>query len=385
MDQVHKLRLFAASPSDVRRDRESVRDVVTELNDGVARDKGLVLEVVTGENVAPGIGRPEQVILDQIGEFDVFIGVMGRRFGTPTGEYEGGTEEEFYTAYNRFMAAGVPRVLFYFNRESGPPPETEADIEQLAKVIRFREALSDKALFREYDSSSSFLNYLRRDLTSVLRTWDQAMGDLARDAPSSLRAQFWPIWRDANLDGRAAHERVESCLYRSARSCVKFMTISGRSIYSSEVEETLARKPKDFTMKLLLFDWNSPHFEAKMRDERRQILDDVGAARVKGRNIAQEFVQLSETVQCSLQVKLYSDYPVWRLLIVDHRQAHTGYYPRDKRGYEGPMFLFESSDETGLFYPMNQYFDVLWETAGEPLRSDDHRFELLDFSVGNRG
>jgi hypothetical protein len=41
------------------------------------------------------MGRPEQLILDQIGQYDLFVGIMWRRFGTPTGVAGSGTEQEF--------------------------------------------------------------------------------------------------------------------------------------------------------------------------------------------------------------------------------------------------------------------------------------------------
>ena len=43
-------------------------------------------------------GEPEVLINDQIGKYDIFLGVMWRRFGTPTGVAESGTEEEFRRA-----------------------------------------------------------------------------------------------------------------------------------------------------------------------------------------------------------------------------------------------------------------------------------------------
>src|SRR5438034_900746 len=93
---VERLRVMVASPGDVARERAHVAALAEELNRGVAADAGYVLEAVRWETHArPDVGRPQQVILDQIGSVDIFIGIMWQRFGTPTGVAASGTEEEF--------------------------------------------------------------------------------------------------------------------------------------------------------------------------------------------------------------------------------------------------------------------------------------------------
>lgn len=377
-----KVRIFAASPEDVSRDREALRVVTDELNRGVAAERRLTLELVTWKDVHPDIGRPEQVILDQIGTFDIFIGLMGRRFGTGTGKYEGGTEEEFYAAYGRFRATGSPRIMFYFNQEIGPPPRHEEELEQLLKVVRFRKAIAQHGLYREYSDHQEFLNYVRQDLTSVLVTWPLSHTGKLGAEPTSVRTQVWPVWRDARVPGRAPGESVETALCRAAKHSVKFMTVAGKSISNTRVQNILKSKPRDFDMKLLLFDWNSPQFVAKMRDEGRRTAADVENNRESATDVAERFLRLARLCPIHFEIKLYSQYPVWRLLIADIDRAYTGYYLPEKRGYEGPMVLFESSDETGLFYPVNRYFDFLWEESGCPLQLGDSRFELRPMEIG---
>ena len=182
----------------------------------------------------------------------------------------------------------------------------------------------------------------------------------------------------ASVYGRTPTESAETALYRTAKHSVKFMTISGRSIYNGAVETALKDKPPEFFVRLLLFDWNSPHFSRKMRDERRQTNIEIELARLKARDIARQFLLLSRGRHVRIEIKLYADYPVWRLLIVDSQFGSVGYYLPDKRGYEGPMTLFESTDETGLFYPFNQYFETVWEASGGTLQDGDARFELAD-------
>jgi hypothetical protein len=373
---IRKLKVFAASPNDMSRDREALKEVIDELNGGIAADKDVVLEFVTWQNVSPNMGRPEQVILDQIGSFDIFVGIMARRFGTSTGKYEAGTEEEFYAAYNRFAATGKPRIMFYFNQESAPPPRTEEDIDQLTKIVRFRKSIQDKGLYREYSNHKEFIDHARRDLTSVVINWDRSGSRNLAIGPTPLSVQHWPIWRDANVAGRMPGHTVEAALFYSAKHSVEFMTISGRSVFNGSMDSAIKSKSKDFILRLFLFDWNSPYFNAKMRDERRHTSDEIEMARRKARDIAEQFLLLSQVVDSRIEIKLYSEYPTWRLLMVDGERAYVGHYPHDKRGYEGPMSLVESDDKTGLFYPFHQYFNTRWDASGPVLQHGDTRLQL---------
>ena len=59
------------------------------------------LEAVRWESHCnPGVGSNVQsVINEQIGPTDIYVGIMWKRFGTPTGRAGSGTEEEFKAAY----------------------------------------------------------------------------------------------------------------------------------------------------------------------------------------------------------------------------------------------------------------------------------------------
>ena len=63
------------------------------------------------------------------------------------------------------------------------------------------------------------------------------------------------------------------------------------------------------------------------------------------------------------------------MIIVDNDIVYGGFYPKDKRGYEGPMYIFRRDQQRSLFYPMNQYFDKLWDSAGPSLNKDDPRLK----------
>jgi hypothetical protein len=84
---VSEYSIFIASPSDVAEERTKIREIVDEINRTVGRNAKIRLEVIGRETDAiPGFGADAQDVINNSmpREFDIFIGVMGHRFGKPT-------------------------------------------------------------------------------------------------------------------------------------------------------------------------------------------------------------------------------------------------------------------------------------------------------------
>ncbi len=138
----NRLKIFVASPGDVSEERDIVSVVVQELRRTIGDIRGVELEVVRWETHAwPDVGEDAQdVINTQIGEYDLLVGIMWKRFGTPTKRSRSGTGEEFERAYDLFTSYGRPKIMFYF-RTAPFYPRDEKELSQIRKVIRFRKKL----------------------------------------------------------------------------------------------------------------------------------------------------------------------------------------------------------------------------------------------------
>jgi hypothetical protein len=81
-----KLRIFVASPGDVDKERDIVSVVVQELRSCIGNILDIELEVIRwGTHAWPDIGEDAQDVINrEIGEYDILVGIMWRRFGTPT-------------------------------------------------------------------------------------------------------------------------------------------------------------------------------------------------------------------------------------------------------------------------------------------------------------
>jgi hypothetical protein len=132
--------IFVASPSDVSDERSRIEDVVGEINLTLAGASSQRLEIVKWETHSiPGLGADAQDVINRTTphDFDIFIGLMWQRFGTPTNRAESGTLEEFENAKERHDAdPNAVDVMFYFKNK--PVPIDELDPEQLAKVQAFK-------------------------------------------------------------------------------------------------------------------------------------------------------------------------------------------------------------------------------------------------------
>lgn len=166
------LRVFVASPSDTAEERGVIASAIAEINRNWARHTGVQLEYAGWDNDAvPGIGDyPQDVINESVaGSYDVFVGVLRHRFGTPTPVASSGTEEEFNIAYSRWKAdKNSVRVLMYF--ASLEVRLDEIDPDQFMKLRKFRNELGDQGvLWWSYRNLDDFRTQVTSHLTSIMR------------------------------------------------------------------------------------------------------------------------------------------------------------------------------------------------------------------------
>lgn len=177
---LRRLSLFLASPGDVAEARRRAHLVVTELNQ-FSQFSGVFVDLKEWSQAVPGMGRPEAVILEQmpVEDWDLFVGILWQRFGTPTGgshpvtaeAFESGTEEEFHLANDSRKSSGRPRIMLY--RCIDKADLRTLNMEQLAKLDRFLkefDATTGKhpGLYREYATPDDFERLLRVDLHNLL-------------------------------------------------------------------------------------------------------------------------------------------------------------------------------------------------------------------------
>lgn len=225
-DSRHVIRLFVAAPQDVTEERDRVERVARILNEpsGYADQQGCTLQVLDWHGVVPSMGLPEEVILDQlpVTAWDIFIGILWTRFGTPTGRsdpdtgepFESGTEEEFKLALRSWKATKRPRVLF-FRRVTSPPNLADIDPAQWARVHAFWQEFEPHGkhpgIVHEYSTPDAFQEQALNDLLKLLPGLGPNQADLvsadvaeAQEVEASTQTAYlqWLVRRHSTLELR---------------------------------------------------------------------------------------------------------------------------------------------------------------------------------------
>ncbi|HEX9973774.1 MAG TPA: DUF4062 domain-containing protein, partial [bacterium] len=93
------LKIFLSSPGDVAEEREALTKFIADFSNVTEKNYGIRLQVLTWEKDARrGPGRPQKSINELVDICDVYIGLMGKRFGGSTGVVQSGTYEEYISA-----------------------------------------------------------------------------------------------------------------------------------------------------------------------------------------------------------------------------------------------------------------------------------------------
>ncbi len=181
-----ELRVFVSTTSDMASERLAVKSAVDELNRKVLADRGFRLEVVSWEtHGTPDFGTDAQAVLNrQLREWDIYIGILGHRFGTPTPRADSGTEEEFNAAYNRWRKDSRScRLMFYFS--DTPISPRQIDLEQVRKVQAFREKLGALgSLYSYFRDATELPELLRGHLFQVVSDYRHTWGPVS-DVPEA--------------------------------------------------------------------------------------------------------------------------------------------------------------------------------------------------------
>lgn len=174
MKKVNVLRIFLASPSDVKAEREMIFVLKEDLDQLIGMDKNIKFEIVNWErNTYPGKGIDAQDVINQQinNEYDIFIGIFWQRFGTPTNRYESGTLEEYENAKKKYENDKEnTHIMMYFKTE-GIQNIYDTDIEQLEKVKNFKNKISkeDGVLYSEFEKTEDLRNLVQINLANLVR------------------------------------------------------------------------------------------------------------------------------------------------------------------------------------------------------------------------
>ena len=213
-DTLKVKRVFIGSPGDLSAERKLFKEVIEHVNRTQAKKNGVLLEAVGWEDTLPGAGRPQAIISRDLARCDLVVLLLWKRWGTPTGKYSSGFEEEYELA-----KAGKKDIILYFRNV---PEAMLADAgDQLRKVLDFRTKIEKEnaLLYRRYGDKAEWRSLFDEHLCDWLsdqlpkapepikdtKEYEDRIGELTRALKAAKTTQAKAAYTFAMEAESAAH------------------------------------------------------------------------------------------------------------------------------------------------------------------------------------
>jgi len=168
MNRATVITVFASSPSDVAPERQALLRAIERINRLNYIRKQYVIRPFLYEEIAPLAGQDAQAIVDRacsVKDCYLVICILWCRMDTPflhpitNQNYISGTEYEFVTAYQEYLAHGQPYIFLYRKTNQPVSAEQTSDMDQMDLVETFFSKFQEKsgafkglfAPFKEWD------------------------------------------------------------------------------------------------------------------------------------------------------------------------------------------------------------------------------------------
>lgn len=169
MSKKREIRIFISSPNELFPERELCDKVIDEMNRMLGNRFNVFFSSYRWEKTARavGMGNP-QSRTERVENYDLYFGILWKRFGTPTGNVDSsgnemlsGTYEEFKTAYEK----GVRSYFFRKTNDIDVEKFSDTEKEQFEKVQKFFADFDTNkehpGIYKNFDSSEKLADYIR--------------------------------------------------------------------------------------------------------------------------------------------------------------------------------------------------------------------------------
>ena len=230
--------VMIASPSDVEKERDIVREVIWNWNYlHSERTKVVLMPVGWDTHSVPAMGdRPQAIINKQVLEgCDLLIGIFWTRLGTPTGQEVSGTVEEI----KEHVGRGKPAMLYF---SSAPVRLDSVNAEQYERLKAFKEQCEGEGFIAAYADAAEFRDLLNRHLIKTVHDHEY-LREISNEStsPTTLEAAA-----DAGAEQQLSSEARDLLLEAvqdANGSILKVMTSGGLTIQANK--RNMVTAPKD--------------------------------------------------------------------------------------------------------------------------------------------
>lgn len=176
VQRVKLLRILFASPTDTGDERAVARRIVEELNQIWGEYAGTSYRALFWEvDSYTGTAEDAQAVINrELGDYQIFVGIMRERFGSPTGRDSSGTKEEYERAFTRLQhKPDSVEIGFYFcNAPVSREGLTTDGLDQIRQVLAFQQEVRERGtLTRDYATIEELATLLRLHLSRMMQQW----------------------------------------------------------------------------------------------------------------------------------------------------------------------------------------------------------------------
>lgn len=216
-------------------------ELMDELQDTVCKALNVTLKPLSWEKtIHPGVSSYSQnVINEQIEDYDLFIGIMWKKFGSPTEKATSATEEEYNRALESVKNGGTCKNIMFYFKDGGI--SIEDDLEQLQKVKDFKKKIAkeDGVLYHDFKDKKKFEDELRKHISTWLirlyKDTEEQQQDGTDVAYTEISAQMLSVLE--NVGATFTHPNVD--------------TIKLSDIYVTPMLRKMGKTDKDYNADVL--------------------------------------------------------------------------------------------------------------------------------------
>jgi HEAT repeat protein len=162
--------VFLAYISDVEPEVNSAKDIVESINRYHER-LGIELDLRIWKDVPAEFANPqEQINRTLVDNCDVFIGLIWKKWGTPTGQSDCGFKEEFSIAEGRYNETSSPQIFLYAKRVNENDIKEEDEKEDYNKIKEFKNEIVNKhkGFLIQFETINEWNDLIRGRLTQYM-------------------------------------------------------------------------------------------------------------------------------------------------------------------------------------------------------------------------
>lgn len=178
MNSGHKLiKIFVSCPTDVGQEKDVIKKACEAVNTSLTFSGcSISFMVQEWQQIIGPMGiMPQNTIDETINEYDIYVGILWKRFGTSLNEvnpatgrvYGSGTEKEFYDAYERYKTNSDSVKMYFFCKEATFQNPTLIELEQYRKVQEFIELIRHTGWVNRFKDSSDFTKIITHLLFEI--------------------------------------------------------------------------------------------------------------------------------------------------------------------------------------------------------------------------